>query len=487
MKIKEIVLATLMAFSASYAQAGNWTQLNKGVNGVLTTGASNGGLQSGANIPTGDKLYLQTVSATYVPGYENDGENFEDGLGNVVAKTINYNTTTGSTVTGSGSLTLLDWRVSKQVDLAPGSKQADIFDFVYKDSSGSLVFATRYLNRENNFEEANYLYRYNFSTTSQYTPQVAWLASTNFDLRMYQAGLTDSTSLNNSANYNENVVRQKGDFSYSEGAPWSGLFLVKTDATAFTVKANSIGFAQAGEEGQTAVRGAIAGFAATNLSEGVASGSTTYAYGGNYAANIAVSGNLDVKSGHATFGGNVVVNNGGAINTEVGATSTFNGSFNQHVGAILAGGGTFEFNGGYSAGNSPGAVTVDGNVIFGNTNQALFEIAGTALGAEYDHLTVNGVLTFGGELNISFLNGFTASAGQTFDLFDFTSATGTFTSINFTNASLGTGLVWNTSNLYANGTISVASVTAVPEPESYALMMLGLGVVAMVRRQKKQA
>jgi hypothetical protein len=487
MKLKKIALATLLAVSATVADAGSFVTLGKGDGTTLTPG--NGGIKNGTTNPNTDIYYISVLSATYVPGMDNTNVN-----GNTVATTINYEAFnrvgSNNVTTGTGTLKLLDWRVTTGVDLAPNSKQADIFDFVYQDTAdNTLVFATRYLNRVANFEEANYLYRYNFSTTAGYQPGVAWTFSSDDDLRMYQAALTNSISLNNTAPYTVGVVRQKGDFSLSEGNPWSGLFLVKSDAKAFSLKAGAIGFAQAGEESQVPVRGSIAGYAATNFSSGVAQGEKTYVYGGAYGSNNGttnVAGEINVKS-DTTFNGSVVAASGSHIAVDAGSQMVFNGAFSQRVGALLDGGGTFQFNGGYSPGNSPGSVTVNGNVIFGASNEALFEIAGTALGAEYDHLTVNGVLTFGGALNISFLNGFTASAGQTFDLFDFTSATGTFSSINFTNAALGTGLVWDTSNLYANGTISVASVTAVPEPESYALMMLGLSVIAMVRRQKKQA
>lgn len=492
MRLKKITIATLLAISASSAYAGSFVQLTDG-NGTTLTSA-NGGIKSGAQNSNSDIFNLLVTSATYVNGYSNLNVD-----GDVVASTINYSTYSGNpsvaaNITGGGTLNLLDWQVSRGVDLSPGSQQADVFDYVYQDSvSGNLVFATRYLNRVDNNEEANYLYRYNFSTTANYKPQVAWLFSTDNDLRMYQAALTNSTSLGLSAPYSSNVVRQKGDFSLSEGNPWSGLFLVKSDAKAYTIKNGTIGFFQAGEEGQPKVGGTIAGYAATTLSSGVSSNETTYVYGGTYGTSgstTSVAGTMNVKTGNATFNGDVAVTNGGAINTAVGATTTFNGEFNQQVGALLGGGGTFVFNGGYSAGNSPGAVTVNGDVVFGATNTSLFEIAGITLGSEYDHVTVNGNLTFGGVLDVVFLSGFTATAGQTFNLFDFTSATGTFSALNL--ATLGTGLVWNTANLYTDGSISVMSTvvptTPVPEPENYALMMLGLGVIAsIVNRKKKQS
>lgn len=260
MKLNTFVLATLLAVSASSAYAGNYVTLGTGDGTTLTPG--NGGLVNGAKNQNVDIYRIEVSSATYLPGLDST-----NATGDAVANVINYETfdRVGSTnvVTGTGTLTLLDWHVTTGVDLSPGSAQADIYDFVYRDSSdNSLVFGTRYLNRLANNEEANFLYRYNYTETAGYQPGVAWMFLTDNDLRLYQGALTDDTSLDNSVSYVDGVVRQKGDFSLSEGAPWSGLFLVKTDATSYYFGDKAIGFAQAGEEGQPIVGGYISGFVA---------------------------------------------------------------------------------------------------------------------------------------------------------------------------------------------------------------------------------
>ncbi len=260
MKLKQVVTAAILAFSVNAAYAGNFVTLSTGNGTTLTT--ANGGLRNGTTNTNTDIYYINVLSASYLSGMDNTNPS-----GDIVASSINYQTFNrvgnSNVQTGTGTLNLLSWRVTTGVDLAPGSAQADIYDFVYQDSSdGKLVFGTRYLNRQDNFEEANFLYRYNYSNTAGYLPGVAWTFSSDTDLRMYQAGLTDSASLGNSASYVDGVVRQKGDFSFSEGNPWSGLLLVKTDAKYYTVGAKAIGFSQAGEEGQSPVSGSIAGFVA---------------------------------------------------------------------------------------------------------------------------------------------------------------------------------------------------------------------------------
>jgi hypothetical protein len=72
------------------------------------------------------------------------------------------------------------------------------------------------------------------------------------------------------------------------------------------------------------------------------------------------------------------------------------------------------------------------------------------------NLTCLGNLTFGGHLIV---NNFLAApqAGDTFKLFSFAGNPGTFATL--TLPPLNAGLIWNTSNLAVNGTISVISTT----------------------------
>ena len=71
---------------------------------------------------------------------------------------------------------------------------------------------------------------------------------------------------------------------------------------------------------------------------------------------------------------------------------------------------------------------------------------------------------------MTLLNGFMPSAGQSFDLFN-GPTTGVFSQL--TLPVLSNGLSWNTSNLYANGTISV-----VPEPST--LVLFGVGAIGLL-------
>jgi autotransporter-associated beta strand protein len=95
-------------------------------------------------------------------------------------------------------------------------------------------------------------------------------------------------------------------------------------------------------------------------------------------------------------------------------------------------------------------------------------------------LDVAGHLSFGGLLSISFLDGFLGVG--LYDLIDFDSFSGAFSGFAFNglSPSFAANVVFG-----ADGV--ALSVTAVPEPETYALMLMGLGVVGWMSRRRKRA
>ncbi|RYG46431.1 PEP-CTERM sorting domain-containing protein [bacterium] len=165
----------------------------------------------------------------------------------------------------------------------------------------------------------------------------------------------------------------------------------------------------------------------------------------------------------------------GEVVTVYGAKTTFDD--------VVSGAGAFtglgevEFNGGYQPGNSPAAVEFQGDLRLSARNELVMELGGTVLGTGYDHLDVSGTAFLGGALRVATYGGFSAEAGQTFDLFDGT-LSGTFASISL--PTLSNGYEWNTIALYTDGTISVQ---AVPEPATLAI--LGIGALGLLRRRKR--
>jgi autotransporter-associated beta strand protein len=127
-------------------------------------------------------------------------------------------------------------------------------------------------------------------------------------------------------------------------------------------------------------------------------------------------------------------------------------------------------------GASPGILSVD-DITFGPTGLLEIEIGGETRGTEYDVLVSSGdvVLQGGSTLAVSLISPFAPEMGNEFDILDFSTITGQFTTYNL--PALGGDLMWDTSGLYTDGTIGVA-----PEPATLALMGIGCVIVALRRR-----
>jgi hypothetical protein len=234
--------------------------------------------------------------------------------------------------------------------------------------------------------------------------------------------------------------------------------------------------------------------------------------GGTLAADSInnVAGTMTVTAGSATVSGATTIGSAAQLNIDGGSFSTasltntgtvnlndgllsVSGVFTPGSGFTMTGGeldvntlsGDWAFSGGIldaatvdgnltqsggilAPGNSPGVTTVTGDYLLGGGVLEM-ELEGLVQGTEYDFLDVSGDWTItGGDLNVTLLGGFNPLLGDSFDLFDFNSLTGTFDNVFL--PTLDTGLQWNTASLYSTGTLSVDS-TAVPEPSTWTLML----------------
>jgi len=256
--------------------------------------------------------------------------------------------------------------------------------------------------------------------------------------------------------------------------------------------------------GQVLVDGAVARFSSAvtnasggriNLNDGTAfftgglanNGRVQVTFGESqvFGAVTTNSGGKVILSGNSntTFYDTFDVKSGGELSIASAASAVFFGQVFQRTGALFTGTGTKYYEGGFSPGSSPGAVSDEGSVFFTGGNAYLAEIGGVLPGAEHDALSVAGTLGFGGTLKLVSWDGFTGQVGQRFDLFDWGTASGRFGSIDASGLLLAEGTVLDFSQLYVDGSVSV---TAVPEPASWALMLAGmtLGGVHLRRRRK---
>lgn len=137
--------------------------------------------------------------------------------------------------------------------------------------------------------------------------------------------------------------------------------------------------------------------------------------GGAVSGPVSNEGAIHVTPGHAlTMNGELV--NGGEIRVDAAATVRFAGGYAGS--GFISGAGASLFEGGLRPGDSPTLMQVEGDMVLGDANETVLEIAGLARGMQYDALDVGGHLTLGGTLRIALLDGFQLAAGQSFLLFD---------------------------------------------------------------------
>ncbi len=197
---------------------------------------------------------------------------------------------------------------------------------------------------------------------------------------------------------------------------------------------------------------------------------------------VDAGGTLNVLSGATLTVTNLGLSHGGTTNFTggnivlTGGTVT-DANFSLPNTATLAGTGTLSGNltsdGVVSPGDAPGILTVDGSYVQNADGTLDIGLGGTIAGTQYDQFAVMGSASLAGTLDVTLLGTFGPQIGYSFDLFTAASEIGAFGNIDL--PTLGTGLTWDTSDLYASGVITV-----MPEP---AALGLAAGLVLMLGRR----
>lgn len=162
--------------------------------------------------------------------------------------------------------------------------------------------------------------------------------------------------------------------------------------------------------------------------------------------------------------------------------SFYNDSLDSNMfAATVSGSGTFEggntyFLGDLRPGNGTGYMDATGTVTLGENSNTWMELGGLVRGEHYDAFDVlTGSLTLGGTLHVDWSNGFTASVGDSFDLFRADDLSGSFTSILFPSLN---GINWQVAVLNdAIGSTDVYRLTAAPVPLPAGILLFLSGLI----------
>ncbi len=234
--------------------------------------------------------------------------------------------------------------------------------------------------------------------------------------------------------------------------------------------------------------GVTAGAAATITNN--MTGATTFNKSGNGTLDIRnltlggtqTSNSWEVRAGtllvnQALATGTVTVESGGTL----GGRGTINGLTTIKSGGTLA------------PGNSPGVISITGNLVLNSGSTTAIQITGTTRDTDYDGVNISASTTYGGALAIAISGSLST---YTYDLFNLTNApTGNFSSVDLTGAMAGS-LTYDTG--VWSGTFSGNSVTftnssgdlyinVIPEPTALGLVGLaGFGLLAGRRRRAER-
>ncbi|MGH1364172.1 MAG: beta strand repeat-containing protein [Calditrichia bacterium] len=131
----------------------------------------------------------------------------------------------------------------------------------------------------------------------------------------------------------------------------------------------------------------------------------------------------------------VIFDNSSVLNI-VADTLSFTRQLNNKTNGIIAGSGFldlvnsgFDNDGVVSPGSSPGKIIFDNEYSQNASGRLNIEIGGTDPGTGYDQIEAS-AMSLDGTLNISFINGFFPSLGQTFEVLNYNTRSDTFQTIN---------------------------------------------------------
>ena len=281
-----------------------------------------------------------------------------------------------------------------------------------------------------------------------------------------------------------------------------------------TISSNTYGIVNGGTIDTLSNTGTISGLyagIANHGTLGTLSNSGTIRGGAFAIRSTSAGATIGPITNSGVISGNIQIDNQNVTLTG-GSGSTFgtltNGTFTvSHASLNFAGGNTkldqnIVVNGGSGTVTNAGTLALDnrhaiiGNFIQTGDGSLDIGIAGTSLG-NYGHLDITGAASLAGGLGLHLLGSFTLAEGQTFDLLNFASSSGDFTSLSLNGIACTSAGVddWSCSNMngyidlklsYAGSGTELDLVVGhqVPEPAPLGLFTTALAALGLIRRRK---
>jgi autotransporter-associated beta strand protein len=277
-----------------------------------------------------------------------------------------------------------------------------------------------------------------------------------------------------------------GTFDASGNGAGATMSMTKTGAIDSLFSGNKILTLTGSNLGNNIISGSFSDNSAINTLSVVKSGAGTWIMAGNNT----YTGTTSVTEGKLYINGRT--STGSAVNVSgglLGGNGTIAGSVTVNSGATIAGGV-----------NGVGTLTLSSSLTLSDNSTFSAGIGGATAGSQYSQVLVAGAVTLSGTNNLDLTLSYTPSDQQLFFLIvGATGFTGTFDSVNGVATTLTEGSTFSladqqfmigytgnsTAGTFTGGNDLVLQASAVPEPSTWVLMVLGLvGAVVLIRRKK---